>query len=1149
MIFTIALGSYNVWAQLENLHGEFDEYRPGIHSGNQMRCTIWNDGQIGTNNLRQEFIALEWPINSGFAYFGQTMIKVGAEVYDLDGDLVHMFSESNGWRPEDPTDPGSGDMGPDGEWWTFLPLPGFANPDVDRLAMSHQTSHWPSGWPDKMDDQLDPGWPMSWNGYFGKDIKNADQESYFVMDDYNNKEFAFLPDSTDESRRGLGMRVSARGLQWSNALVEDMLFALYDVKNISTTQYDKILFGQFAGPAIGNTVTQGGDNGDDNGAFVLEESLVYSYDEDNLGNTGWTPVGYYGAAFLESPGNPFDGIDNDYDAVDGSGGIIDESMFATTTLVSGQNIVLIDYDTYERRIIPMPDDTLFIKYNDKVLNFHPGQDVTEVEHNLIDDNMNGLIDENNGSEFGPEGEKIRTFLYIGNKYIDYLSGDGTDNKLIDEYRDDGVDNDEDWDVLTDDVGLDGVPFTGDFGEGDGLPTSGWQAAGTLPNLEGPPNKFGLYDTYLPGEPHIDKTDINESDMIGLTSFYLYTPWSLLPAYDDELIWEKTKPGYLDDRSQNSDTDFTFGSGYFPMNVGQIERFSIAHVMGDNLDDLLINKSWGDRAYEENYNFSKAPNVPTVTAIPGNNRVTLVWDTFAEESVDPILGQDFEGYRIYRSTDPGWHDMQQITDGAGSVTYRKPMAQYDLDNEHEGYSPVGVKGVHLWLGDNTGIVNSFVDTTAINGFTYYYAVTSYDHGDPVKGIAPSECTRYIAIDKSGGIEKGSNVAIVRPEAPVSGFVNADLSDAIPVEGNGDATGQIGYKIVNPLEINDNNSYRITFEDTIVDGSNFTTTYATKNMTVVNVTEPSNPDTLINKDPNVQTGDILPITDGFQLQLINLDEMKLDSINSMWSHDSVYTFAIDRFRYSRTEGTPMPNDYQIDFGEVGIDTSVELEVSRTTTLPATPVNFTVTNTTTGENVPFAFWERDVLEGEEGMFTGFTDRTRTDEIIFLEPNENDSLIITWDFELDGVDRDDSTKRNPLPGDYAVIKMLKPFMSSDVYEFTAAGQSVEEAAIDLDRIKVVPNPYIVANSWEPLNPYSNGRGPRELHFTHLPERCTIRIFNVRGQLIREHEHNAPSIMDGTWIWDMQSKDFLDISYGIYIYHVDAGDFGTKIGKFALVK
>ncbi|MBN1478818.1 hypothetical protein JXA70_00950, partial [candidate division KSB1 bacterium] len=192
---------------------------------------------------------------------------------------------------------------------------------------------------------------------------------------------------------------------------------------------------------------------------------------------------------------------------------------------------------------------------------------------------------------------------------------------------------------------------------------------------------------------------------------------------------------------------------------------------------------------------------------------------------------------------------------------------------------------------------------------------------------------------------------------------------------------------------------------------------------------------------------------------------------------------------------------------------------------------------------------LQGEEGMFTGFTDRTRKDEIIFLEPNEEDSLIITWDFQFDGVDADDSTKRNPLPGDYVVIKMLKPFMATDVYEFTTAGQTVDATTIDLDRIKVVPNPYVVANSWEPLNPYSNGRGPRELHFIHLPEKCTIRIFNIRGQLVRELNHEAPALTDGTEIWDMLSKDQLEISYGIYIYHIDAGELGQKTGKFAIVK
>ncbi len=1132
-----------VYAQLEGLHGEFDEYRPGVHSGNQIRLAIWNDGQVGTNNLRQEFIALEWPINTGFAYFGQSMIKVGAEVFDVEGDLRHIFSESNGWRPEDPNDPGSGDMGPDGEWWTFLPLPGFANPEEDRIAMSHWKWSWPASWPDKSEDQVDPGWPGKWNGYFGKNVTNADQESYFVMDDYHNKEFAFYPDSTDQERRGLGMRVTARGFQWSNALVEDIYFALYDVKNISTTNYAKILFAQFVGAAIGNTITQGGDNGDDNGSYVLEESLVYSFDEDNLGSTGWTPVGYYGCAFLESPGNPFDGIDNDYDAEAGNGKQITEDLFVARTLNAGGDVIVIDYKNHKRTKISMPNDTLKVEYRDRMLKFRPGQTVEEIPHNLVDDNLNGLIDENNGSTLESGGTVITRYLYIGNTYVDYFDGTGADNPLIDEYRDDGIDNDKDWNPLLDDLGLDGVAFTGDFGEGDGLPTSGWQPEGTLPGLTGPPNIFGLVDTNLPGEPHIDKTDIDESDMIGLTSFYLYTPWSLLPASDDELIWEKTRPGYLDDRSQNSDTDFTFGSGYFPMNVGQIERFSIAHVMGIDFDDMVLNKQWGDRAYTENYNFAKAPNIPTVTAIPGDNMVTLVWDDFAEKSVDPILGEDFEGYRIYRSTDPGWNDMVPITDAHGTTIFRHPLAQFDLVNEYEGYGAVPIKGAQFYLGDNTGIVHTYTDSTAKNGQTYYYAVTSYDHGDPANFLAPTECTKYIAISTSGEVDRGTNVVIARPEAPSAGFIPANMDTARLLAG-GTANGRVGFEMINPDSIKDKHTYRITFEDTLdVVSSRYT--LATKSVSLLDVTDA--PVTLVDRVPFTDLTLKLPVVDGYIVKLANQPGLDVNTAQSGWNREGINDFEFEAFKYSRTMGVPVASDYRIEFGEVGMDTSTYAEISRTRKLDAIAVNFQILNTTRNEKIDFALWEKD---GAGGIFSAFTERNSSDIIIFLEKDKNDSLVFTWEFGLDTA-TNDSLHENPQAGDFVDIRLNKPFLSQDVFEFQAHAAAIDDqlAKTEMDQIRVVPNPYVVANSWEPQNPYSNGRGPRELHFTHLPARCTIRIFNIRGQLVRTIEHDTPNIANGTEIWDMLSKDNLDISYGVYVYHVDAGKAGQKIGKFAVIK
>ena len=59
--------------------------------------------------------------------------------------------------------------------------------------MSKWTWSWPASWPDKSDDPRGSGMAQGpWNGYFGKDQFNADEESYFVADDYNKQGIQFL---------------------------------------------------------------------------------------------------------------------------------------------------------------------------------------------------------------------------------------------------------------------------------------------------------------------------------------------------------------------------------------------------------------------------------------------------------------------------------------------------------------------------------------------------------------------------------------------------------------------------------------------------------------------------------------------------------------------------------------------------------------------------------------------------------------------------------------------------------------------------------------------------------------------------------------------------------------------------------------------
>ena len=41
----------------------------------------------------------------------------------------------------------------------------------------------------------------------------------------------------------------------------------------------------------------------------------------------------------------------------------------------------------------------------------------------------------------------------------------------------------------------------------------------------------------------------------------------------------------------------------------------------------------------------------------------------------------------------------------------------------------------------------------------------------------------------------------------------------------------------------------------------------------------------------------------------------------------------------------------------------------------------------------------------------------------------------------------------------------------------------------------------------------------------------------------------NGTAYWDLLTKDRLAVSYGVYIYHVEAPGIGEKVGKFAIIK
>ncbi len=105
------------------------------------------------------------------------------------------------------------------------------------------------------------------------------------------------------------------------------------------------------------------------------------------------------------------------------------------------------------------------------------------------------------------------------------------------------------------------------------------------------------------------------------------------------------------------------------------------------------------------------------------------------------------------------------------------------------------------------------------------------------------------------------------------------------------------------------------------------------------------------------------------------------------------------------------------------------------------------------------------------------------------------------------------------------------------------------MDDIKVVPNPYIMANAMEPAvaNKFLNQR--RRIMFTNIPARSEIHIFTSSGVLVDKIDvENEPS--NGIVHWDLLSKEDLEIAAGMYVYYVKSNETGKeKVGKFAVIK
>jgi hypothetical protein len=139
------------------------------------------------------------------------------------------------------------------------------------------------------------------------------------------------------------------------------------------------------------------------------------------------------------------------------------------------------------------------------------------------------------------------------------------------------------------------------------------------------------------------------------------------------------------------------------------------------------------------------------------------------------------------------------------------------------------------------------------------------------------------------------------------------------------------------------------------------------------------------------------------------------------------------------------------------------------------------------------------------------------------------------------DDSVYNPVIGDVFTIEGAPLNRPEDTFTFKVDGINAAAAQNELKRIRVVPNPYFA--QYSPM--IETGEGESVIEFQRIPDKCTIRIYTLAGDLVQTIEHNDGS---GAARWNLLSRNNQLVASGIYIFHVES-PYGEHLGRFAIIK
>ena len=570
------------------------------------------------------------------------------------------------------------------------------------------------------------------------------------------------------------------------------------------------------------------------------------------------------------------------------------------------------------------------------------------------------------------------------------------------------------------------------------------------------------------------------------------------------------------------------SGPYTLSPTDTLVFYTAIVAGDTYEELINFATVAQNAVDADFNLPKPPTRPNLYSSAGDFKAMLYWDDKAELSNDEFSGYDFEGYRLYRSKDKG-------------VSWDK-IAEFDLVNT---------------IGKNTGLQYNYIDTTVTNGFEYWYSITAFDRGNSTIESLESPI--------GNNIEAVNTVSVI----PRSDAIGRTFVSAIDVANLN--TGNSNYLLDASVIDNESlagNEYKTSFSYTprkevgdlatnvallITDSAatkpykyaiefSSPTTFDLKNITLNTIIRSGYPYAFGGRDLII-TGEGLKVsmrdTVGTAIELRPEQGDKI-TIN----------YAMNVVRNNQ-DSVIKNRPHQLNQIQTTVD-GVSLQLIEPDIIKS------VSRIGGTDNVEMDFIVSDASLIEEKIYIASVEGNgfiNNNGFVLLSVSETDiqldTLFSSDTFTFDGIEGQIIFPVNspPAAGNIFSVETIKPVMPNikDSYSFKIKGAQVDPQRVtsELNKIRVVPNPYLVSSLFEPEFGELRREPLRQIQFVNLPPECTIYIFTIDADLIKTIHHNATN---GTEVWDLRTEGGRELAAGIYIYVVKTKDSEFK-ERFAIIK